>query len=302
MKHFNKTTARRAAARRKRSGLLTVLVLMLWAVLQTPTLCRADAPRKILEIHIQLDQIHPDGFDWAGLARALIDMREGDTLTAKKLDQALAALSPFGQVQSAVVPSDQGVRVIFTLEPFKRIESITIDGSYPLFEKDVRSVMTIAPGDFFRPREVQSQKPLIVQRFKAEGYIDPQVKITWHQDPQDGNYHLRLAIDKGPYYTLDKVRLTGNRAYSDDLLKGLMKTWRSSFLWAGGRRFVQKQLKSDVARITAFYRKRGFADVSVSPSSTYDAEHRKAVVDLSIQEGPRYIVDFAFDDLKVTKP
>ena len=95
-------------------------------------------------LNVDVTDPYASGFDWSGLARALIGMSRGDTLTGDRLEQARKALEPLAQVQTSVAVSDQGATVTIDLQPFKRIKNIDIDGSYPLFYSDVLKVMTVA--------------------------------------------------------------------------------------------------------------------------------------------------------------
>ena len=105
------------------------------------------------------------------------------------MDRAVKALADFSEVQVSVEAGPVGVRPIFVIKPFKRIKSIDFSGLFPLFERDVQNVMTISVGDLFKTQIVQDQSDLIAKRYMAEGYIKPEVRITWAQDPQDGHYH-----------------------------------------------------------------------------------------------------------------
>ncbi len=243
-------------------------------------------PVTIREVAIQVEDEYPDGFDWPAWAKALIHLNQGDTLTPAKLERAIDVLKPFARVETKVL----GGRLTFTLQPFKRIKSMAIVGNYPLFEQDVHNVLTIAPGVIFKPAVVPEQENLVVQRFKSEGYIDPKVHISWEQDPQDGHYHLSIVIDKGPFYALRRVRLTGNHSIADAVLIAQMSTWRRATIWFGKGRFVAHQLKIDIDQLTAYYRKQGFADVVVSYGISPDKQRRRVSIDVTIEEGHRYAV------------
>jgi outer membrane protein insertion porin family len=223
----------------------------------------------------------------------LIGLAHGDLLTAARLKQSMDALQSLARVESDVARADHGAVVTFKIAPYHRIESIAVDGSYPLFDSDVLKVMTLSRGDVFQPRLANAQVALIAQRYRDEGYIDPQVTITWTQDARRGFYHLKVKIDKGPAYVLSKIKITGNRRIPDVVLMGLMHTWRRPAVWIGTARFVAADFKADLQRLTAHYRSQGFADVNIDFAVRRDPQHRQVQVTLTIDEGPQYRIAFS---------
>lgn len=272
-----------------------VLLLTLWAVMAAQEVNAEDqltmpGGSAVLEdVSIRVQDSFPDKFDWAGFAKALIPLKAGDLLTQESLEQAQSKLGVFGRVETAL---DRG-KLVFTFVPFKRIKSMRISGHYPLFEQEVRDVMTIRLGNVFHRNDLPEQIALIAERFKSEGYIDPKVTIDWRQDPDDGHYHLSISIEKGDFFTVGKFKITGNRAFAESLLKATMASWRSWALRVGQGRFAQYKFKQDVKKLSAYYRGQGYADVRVSFTLTPIVEKRQMNIDLVIEEGPLYDITFA---------
>ena len=274
-----------------------LIALVLLAGLLPPAALGADQPAGKADhrdgiLAIQVVKDPTDDFDWKGLAFALIGAETGGRPTAADAEKAVALLKDFGTVVRQGDDAGQGAATTLLFTPFKRIKSIAISGNYPLFEKEVRNVLTIAPGDFFRQEQVQAQKKLVIQRYREEGYIDPKVAITWNRDEDDGNFELSIRIDKGAYYRIDDIRFRGNRNIPDPLLKGRMSTWRRYAGTLGSGGYVSAQLQKDVNDLKSMYRQQGYADVEIT--ATVRTKKEKAIADITItvQEGPRYVVRF----------
>ncbi len=250
-------------------------------------------PVVVDKVAVKVDDPYANGFDWAGLARVLIGLKQGDTLTADRLERSARKLDALARVRTDVAWTGEGATVTFSLQPHKRIKSIAIDGSYPLFESDVLKVMTLGIGDIGNPRALQKQADLIARRYKAEGYIDPRVQVTWKQDRTDGHYHVRIRIVKGPAYVLSRVKITGNAHVPDVLIMGGMRTWRRPAVWIGKGRFLEADLKTDIQKLTDHYRSLGYVDVQIDYKVTYDPARRQARVRITIDEGPKYAVVFS---------
>jgi outer membrane protein insertion porin family len=274
------------------SGLLLCIVVLSW-----PSSGHArpwnGEPVVVDKVVVNVDDPYANGFDWEGLARVLIGLTRGDTLTADRLVKAVKALDVLARVRTDVALTGERATVTFSLKPYKRIKSIDIDGSYPLFESDVLKVMTLGKGDIANPRALREQEDLIARRYKAEGYIDPRVQVAWKQDPTDGNYHVRICIEKSAAYILSRVKITGNHHVPDVMIMGGMRTWRRPAMWIGKGRFLESDLKTDIQKLTDRYRSLGYVDVRIDSKVTYDPPRRQARVRITIDEGPYYSVVFS---------
>jgi outer membrane protein insertion porin family len=276
----------------KTTGMLLMAILFGLAVVQAAagTAALQDGQTVRLEdISVRVKDPYTSDFDWDSMVRAVIDLNPGDLLTNVNLERTKAALTSFGQVETLL---DRG-RLVFTLSPFKRIKSITISDHYPLFEQEVRDVMTIRLGTNFNPDDIPEQVALISRRYKTEGYIDPQVRINWQQDEDDGHYHVSVKIEKGRFFRVGQLNITGNQAFAESLLKAKMSSWRSYALWAGRGRFAQYKLKQDIEKLLQYYRKQGFADTDVAYTLSPDIGNRLVNIDVAIEEGPQYHITFA---------
>jgi outer membrane protein insertion porin family len=251
-------------------------------------------PAVIDEIVIRVDKPRQkdDGFDWKGLIRKVIVVERGDMLTRSKLETAVSTLEAYGHVRTKVRTTAQGLRVDFLFLPYLRIKTIGIHNVYPLFEREIRNLMTIAPGDIYNPELIQSQAHLIAERYRAEGYIDPKVDITWQHDDSDGHVDIAIRIHKGSAYRLGQVRVTGNRALSDAQVKGRMSTWRVSAVQLGNGRLVEPRLKEDVDKLLAYLRGQGFADARIKYTVERDPEQQTVNVHIDIHQGPHYVIEF----------
>ncbi|MCD6184736.1 MAG: outer membrane protein assembly factor BamA, partial [Deltaproteobacteria bacterium] len=228
------------------------------------------------------------------MVKHLIFLQEGQVFTAKKLQtsiEALKASKQFHTIQTESEAGLQGLILTFTLTPFRRIKDIRIQGNYPLFKHEVLDVMTIYAGDAYVKEVLLQQAGLISARYLQEGYFAPQVSVKAKQDSEDGNYNVYIKINKGSHLVLKKLKIKGNKAFSTAALKRKMSVWRSSLAGAYGR-FSELRLKRDIKRLTAFYRKKHYPDVTISHKIKTSTSEKYLSVSLSINEGDRYGINF----------
>lgn len=249
---------------------------------------------KVLSIIVDVET-HPGAeTDWQGMAGNLIFLQEGKPFSQKKLDESLEALKicrRFQRVDAETVVTDGKISLRFSLTPFNLIEDIRFKGKYPLFEREVLNVMTVSPGDPFEPKKLEEQKKLLGDLYKREGFIDPGVEVKAEQDPKDGDYVVRVIIQKGPYFSLKRLVFNGKSRFSDKRLELKMKIWRASILPGMAGRFSKNKLKKDVRKLNRFYWKKGFPDAVVQDRVEENPKTGDVEVFIDIEEGPRYKIE-----------
>ncbi len=230
------------------------------------------------------------------IARNLIQLKIGDVYGLDQMAQAIARLSDSNIFKSIHVPDPvhraRGVYIIFELVPYGRIKDIRIYKAFPLFDREVVNVMTLYNGDAFLEESLGEQSKRVTTLFKKQGFIDPRVTLSAQKDEADGNYVLSVHIDKGDFLRVNRVEIKGNAHFSSARLKLRIQTWKSSVLFGSARRFVQKSLDEDVKNFISFYRKKGFADVSVRAEIIRDFAQKQVDVIFHVEEGPQYEIVF----------
>jgi outer membrane protein insertion porin family len=252
--------------------------------------------RVIARIDIQIPGEKGDMSLWNSIARDVIQLKPGDVYGLGLMEQAIARLSDSNIFKSIHVPDPvetaRGLNIRFELVPYGRIKDIRIYKAFPLFDREVLNVMTLYNGDAFLEESLGEQAKRVITLFKKQGFIDPRVTLSAQKDEADGNYVLSVHIDKGDFYRVNRVEIKGNDHFSSPRLKLRINTWKSSVLFGSARRFIQKDLDEDVKNFISFYRKEGFADVSIRGEAIRDLAEKQVDVIFHVQEGPRYEIVF----------
>jgi len=247
-------------------------------------------------INIEFSDLSEDKTEWIKMARDLIFLKEGDPFSATKLQESLDALKLSERFREINVDSteEEGnrIKLLFSLTPFRLIKDIKFDGEFPLFEREILNTMTIYTGDAFIEEELQKQASLIEEFFQREGFPVPIVNVTAGEDPDDGFFVIQVDIEKGPYFTLEQLIITGNRSFSSTKLKLKMHTWRVLLVPGSARRFIEEDLKKDIKHLTEYYWKKKYPDVHIHFKTEKDSQAKSVTVLLNIDEGPRYDIVF----------
>jgi len=267
-----------------------------------------SANDRVAEIVIEIDDPWKKGPDWVHMARSLVYLNEGEQFSAELLQTSLVALKLSGKFRDIKVASEQvsqGMQLIFTLKPFHLIKKLRIKDHYPIFENDIRKVMTIQVGEVYDDEQIKQQQKIIAKLFRQRGFIDPKIHIDAVQDDRDGNYVLNIRIEKGAYYTLNRVVFQGNNAFSGQTLQQKMTIYRRSVLSGQTQRFAPRNLKKDIKKLITYYRAKQYPEIEIKHTVDRQPPATKVIVSITVTEGPRYEVRFegnkAFSDAKLRK-
>ncbi len=270
--------------------------ILFFAVLKPElSLCSQSQEPIVSEILIKVTDAPGKESYLANLAGNLIFLKQGKPFSAEMLDKSIEALKLCKKFQEINIDSKDEpgkITLIFSLKPFQLIKDIKIDKAFPLFKREILNAMTVYTGDAFVKEELPKQEKLVTELYKREGYIAPKAEITAQQDSENGYYVIYVNIDKGPYYSMRHLDIRGNREFSNARLKLRMKTWSSSLFPGGAGRFAEENLKKDIKNLTEYYRKKGYPDVAIDLKIEKNSEKKTASVDVNINEGSEYEVDF----------
>ena len=249
--------------------------------------------QKISDIQVKINAPSNRQAFYEDLARRLIVLQPGDTITPDAIDASLDAIRlshRFSAIHVDSQTTSQGERLVYTLTPYKYIKDIRIQGNYPLFESDILNQMTLYPGDPYTEKDLSEQTKAIVKRYKREGYIAPYVSIQTQPREKDENTVLVVDIQKGAHYRLGTLTFDGRQGISATMLKLHMRIWRASLLPGG--RFSKYRLDKDTDNLLKYYREKGFFDAELTAQKSLANDGRHVDVIVKIKEGPRYTVSF----------
>jgi outer membrane protein assembly complex protein YaeT len=246
-----------------------------------------DAGRRARIADVQFVNIDPDAGTFA-----LPEIRRGEPYDEDKVQDTLARWEERMRAQGyyqaratgvPVMPDDAYLRVNIGRGPLVTLE-FTGD-PLPPEERD-RLVPVRAEGSTDEDL-LEDAKLAIEQYFRARGYRDATAEYTPEETP--GQLKITFRIMRGPHFTIDAVRITGNSAIPTAELEKIVTLTR-------GSEFVGAALDAQAAAVRAEYIRRGFTRAEVTPNAPVlptdnpESPERRVEVSLAIEEGPRATV------------
>ena len=99
-----------------------------------------------------------------------------------------------------------------------------------------------------------------------------------------------LDIDKGEKVKIKDITFSGNQAFDDGKLRGVLEnTNRKTILnLFKSSKFIPDKYKKDKNKLVKFYRNRGYRDAAIVKDSVYQVEDDRVKIDITVNEGEQY--------------
>lgn len=181
--------------------------------------------------------------------------------------------------------------LVFQIKERPLLGAVDVVGTRGQDGAAARGKVDLLVGQPVDPSKVARAVDRIDSVYQARGFylarIKPESTYT-----VDGRLRLVFRVDQGSRLAVSGVRVNGNTKLSDKAVVSAMKTKPEGFLWWRKGKFDEESLAGDVAeRLPALYAKNGFIDFQVLRDTVViDRAHGKALVDLTVREGPQYKV------------
>jgi outer membrane protein insertion porin family len=209
------------------------------------------------------------------------------------IDRAIKALYALGQFEDvqAVCELESGgtrARLVFTLRERPLLNAVDVTGTDRLSRNEVRDRVDLLVGRPVDPAQVAHAVQRIDSLYQAKGYFLARVKPE--TTLVNGQVDLLFRVDEGRRLAVSGVDIKGNQGVSDKQVVSAMATKPEGFLWLRKGELDADKYAADVSeKIPALYAEKGFIDAQVLKDTVkVDREKGKALVDITVKEGPRY--------------
>lgn len=223
--------------------------------------------------------------------------RQIRTREGAKFDPAIAEadykrindLKKFANVEARVEPTvTGGVIVVFEVTEQSLIKEIRFRGNQDLDTKTLQDVVNLKVGEAIDPFRLSLAKEAIERLYRSKNYTYAYVDIDEQELVKNGV--VIFSVVEGPKVRVRKVRILGNRSFTNARVKDQVKT-KSWFPFFVSGEYDPDQIEQDVASIRQFYENHGFFDVRVGRRTIVSPNQKEVMLDFIIEEGTRYKID-----------
>lgn len=206
-------------------------------------------------------------------------------------DAALKALYASGLFTDVKI-SHEGNRILVVVVENPTIGVVAFEGNRKLKDADLKAQVQSKANGPLSHELIQSDVVRILDLYRAHGYFNAQIvpKTIEGKRADNGRVNLVFEIKEGEKLAVKDIAFTGNSAFSQVKLRGVVKTGISnplSFLLDNDI-YDADRIENDTDLVRRFYLAHGYPDVRVTSAAHYDAGKNGAIVTFKIDEGPQY--------------
>ncbi|HEX5971762.1 MAG TPA: outer membrane protein assembly factor BamA [Gemmatimonadaceae bacterium] len=264
----------------------------------------------------------PDSIAFRGASRTSDAALRAETglvpgpVNYRDLDRAIKALYAMGQFEDVratceLSPDGQRATLVLTVRERPLLGAVDVRGTDRLSAGTVRDRVDLLVGRPLDPAQVARTMQRIDSLYQAAGYY--LARVTPETTFVDGKISLVFQVDEGHRLAVSGVDIQGNHGVSDKSVVGAMATKPEGFLWWKKGELDADKYAADVSQnIPAYYASKGYIDAQVLEDTLkVDRGRGKALVDIKVNEGPRYRIGtfevtgsrhFSSEDLKQFYP
>ncbi|MDD5209784.1 MAG: outer membrane protein assembly factor BamA [Elusimicrobiales bacterium] len=171
------------------------------------------------------------------------------------------------------------VRITYIISEKPMVKTITVTGAKGLSKSAVKDEMTLKEKDFFDELKIREDLIKITDKYHEKGYIDARADYEVRYDTAASLAFLTVSVTEGKKARVAAVEFTGAAAFKQKKLLKKMKNRPKKI-------YSPQDLDEDYKALTDFYKNNGYADFSITDTSTTFNEERSSVtIRITVSEG-----------------
>jgi outer membrane protein insertion porin family len=225
----------------------------------------------------------------ADTIRAYFRVGPGERLDASKIDSALKGLYATGLFQDVRITPGPA-RILVTVVENPVIDRVAFEGNKKAKDDQLSQEVQSKPRGTYSRATVQSDVQRILEVYQRSGRYDVRVDPKIVELP-NGRVDLIFEINEGAKTGVAKIIFVGNKAFSNQRLKDVIKTGETNFLSFLKSNDIYDPDRVEVDRdlLRRHYLKYGYVDIRiVSATGEYDPNQKGFIITFTMEEGEQY--------------
>ncbi len=181
-----------------------------------------------------------------------------------------------------------GVRLVLIVQENPVIQKVKLVGVNEFTKNTLRDELEITSSRTMDPNKLNRDRKHLLKKYREKGFHF--VEVRTRKLEGDSGMILRIEVVEGPQVYFGEITVKGTEAFEQDTVVDQMKS-APSWFW-GSSYYREDRLRKDLDRIKAFYRGRGYLDVTVELQQVrFSASKEYAFVTIGVEEGAQYGIE-----------
>ena len=228
----------------------------------------------------------------AGTVLSNVPVRVGQTFDDRMTANIVRSLYKTGLFDDVKI-SRRGNVLLVNVKERAALGDIKITGNHVLETKALLAALKragVAKGRPLNKSDLNIIQREIKQQYLARGNYSAEVNTELQRLPRN-RVGLKIKIHEGGIARIQRLKINGNKAFSDATLLKLLESGPKKKLSILSTRdkYAKEKLVGDIDRLTAFYRDRGYLNFEVTSTQASLSRDKKSVfININVHEGDQY--------------
>jgi len=235
---------------------------------------------------------------------AISNVEKGALYSPSQLNSALQLIKKSTFFKTVTVSFENNVLMINVVEN-PTINTINFEGNSALQDENLSELIFSRERQTLSISKTEKDADAIASAYSNTGRISASItpKIV---ELSDNRVDLIFEISEGRITEVEKISFTGNRAFSDFRLKGVIATKQAGIFrrLIKSDTYVEEKLDYDVERLQNFYINKGYIDFEVKTAVKLTRAKDAFLINYTIKEGQQYNfseINFDISDVNIDK-
>jgi outer membrane protein insertion porin family len=202
----------------------------------------------------------------------------------------LYLLGFFSDINTDVKPYNGGLKLVITVNERPLIEKISFSGVKTLRMKEdkLKGMIKSKEAQYLDHPTLTDDSATLRALYEKRGYSSAKVEYSVDFNKENGKALVIFKVEEGIRTKIRDIFVRGAKAYKKGKILKIMKT-RRAWLFNSGI-LKEEVIKEDMDRLRDFYRRSGYADMTVSYEVVPNKHRNTLSVIVTINEGRKYFV------------
>ena len=235
---------------------------------------------------------------------AISKVEKSASYSPSQLNSALQLIKKSTFFKTVTVSFENNVLMINVVEN-PTINTINFEGNSALQDENLSELIFSRERQTLSISKTEKDADAIASAYSNTGRISASItpKIV---ELSDNRVDLIFEISEGRITEVEKITFTGNRAFSDFRLKGVIATKQAGIFrrLIKSDTYVEEKLDYDVERLQNFYINKGYIDFEVKTAVKLTRAKDAFLINYTIKEGQQYNfseINFDISDVNINK-
>ncbi len=188
----------------------------------------------------------------------------------------------------------EGVFLVVVVREYPVLAEIVFEGNRTYSNEDLLKKVQLVRGATLTDQALESALRRLKRFYEEEGYLLTDIRYEV-KESAGGRATVYFYIRESSYVTIERITWKGNKAFDNWSLNWYLEETKENNWWRnifGRPRFDRKKFEEDKQKLlNNVYRANGYRDARIISDSIYYSEDRtKLFIDITVSEGPRYVV------------